>query len=291
MPRLRFVSTLCAKRLQASDWVDISGLSRAQVTLPSGKSRLCYGPTTGKTPFPPNTRGFLYYHVPPKAPPLAGEIRFRCASNVDDFHCGQDLLSMDKFTPWSIAPYKLTSRSSYATLRGQLMFDNLIPPTMLDMWALVSKLSRRVKDRSGRPVLYYLKQPFFFRFGDEHIVFYPAANQKIGFCVMKNPLLDTRIHGSASPYSGSGWVRLEPYMCPRYPNDDRVALRIIKIVEPVQDLVKDYDGHVHRPTEGMLVQRSMLGSHTDPLVTITTSLDVPMMTHATVLPVNFDDLP
>ncbi len=205
MPRLRIISTLCAKRLQPSDCVDISGLSRAHVTLPSGKSRLYYGPTT---PFPPNTCGFLYYYVPPKAPPLAGEIRFRCASNLDDFRSGQDLLSMDKFTPWSIAPYKLTSRSSYATLRGQLMFDNLIPPTMLDMWALVSKLSRRVKDRSGRPVLYYLKQPFFFRFGDEHIVFYPAANQKIGFCVMKNPLLDALIHGNASPYGGklSSWI-------------------------------------------------------------------------------------
>ncbi len=70
-----------------------------------------------------------------------------------------------------------------------------------------------------------------------------------------------------------------------------MALRILKIVEPVQDLVKDYDGRVHRPTEGMLIQRSMLGgSHTDPLV-VTTSLDVAMMTHATVLPVNFDDLP
>ena len=67
-------------------------------------------------------------------------------------------------------------------------------------------------------------------------------------------------------------------------------MRIIKIVEPVQDLVKDYDGHIRRPTEGMLVQRSMLGTHTDPLV-VTTSLDVAMMTHATVLPVNFDDLP
>lgn len=69
-----------------------------------------------------------------------------------------------------------------------------------------------------------------------------------------------------------------------------MALRILEIVEPVRDLVKDYDGHVHRPTAGMLVQRSMLGSSlADPLV-VTTSLDVAMMTHATVLPVNFDDL-
>lgn len=199
MPRPRIVSTLCAKRLQSSDCIDISGLSRAHVTLPSP---LFYGSTTGKTPFPPNTRGFLYYHVPHKAPPLAGEIRFRCASYLDNFHHGQDLLSMDKFTPWSIAPYKLTSRSSYVTLREQLMNDNLIPQTVLDMWALVGKLSRRVKDRSGRPVHYYLKQPFFFRFRDQHIVFYPVTNQKLGFCVMKNPLLDTRNQGYASPYSG-----------------------------------------------------------------------------------------
>jgi hypothetical protein len=43
-----------------------------------------------------NTRGFLYYHTPPKAPPLAGEVRFRLANDLDKFHDGEDLLAENK---------------------------------------------------------------------------------------------------------------------------------------------------------------------------------------------------
>ena len=62
-------------------------------------------------PFPPDTDGFLYYYNPPKAPPCISEICFRLTSDLDSFHNGKDLLSLDKtpcrfpFMPWpTVAP-------------------------------------------------------------------------------------------------------------------------------------------------------------------------------------------
>ena len=61
-----------------------------------------------------------------------------------------------------------------------------------------------------------------------------------------------------------------------------VALRVLKIVEPVKDLIEDYDGYIQRPAEGELIQRT--GSI--PMRSLRTS-----MKDAAVLPHNLEDLP
>lgn len=76
---------------------------------------------------------------------------------------------------------------------------------------------------------------------------------------------------------GSGLVQFEPY-------GDMLALRVVKIIEPVQDMLKDYDGFVHRPTEGALVRRS-------PLKLVTRRIKAIRTKDALMLPVNFEDLP
>ena len=71
-------------------------------------------------------------------------------------------------------------------------------------------------------------------------------------------------------------VQLERY------GDDQVALRVLKILEPVRDLVKDYDGPLCRPTEGELIQE-LLGDKT---AVVTRNLS-----DALTLPINLEDLP
>ena len=71
-------------------------------------------------------------------------------------------------------------------------------------------------------------------------------------------------------------VRLERY------GEDRLALRVLKILEPVQDLVKDVA--LCRPTEGELIQR-LSG---DKPVVVTRSLN---MKDALALPMNIEDIP
>ena len=114
------LSTLRPERLRPLDYIDLSDKTVSVVTFPScGAVTLKYDFDKYLWPFPPNMRGFLYYHTPPKAPPLVGEIRFRIASHLDNFHDGEDLLSRDK-TPWSISPFSLANRlptSPYASSR------------------------------------------------------------------------------------------------------------------------------------------------------------------------------
>ncbi|KAF8350356.1 hypothetical protein F5887DRAFT_297990 [Amanita rubescens] len=268
-PPCRIVSTLCSKRLKPFDCTDLSGTSRPCLTLPCGRTHIGYHKTKGASPFPPNTRGFFYYHTPPKAPPLVGELRFRCASNLDDFHDGKDLVLKDKFTPWSIPLYALANWVGYAKLREQLMLDNLVTQATLDKWGTARSMVRDATNST--------------------IAFYTATKDEIRGCLANNPLRDNRSHKSRNylvPYGGSGLVRLEPLVTnPKRPNQDQVALRVLKIIEPVKSLVEDYDGYLHQPTEGMLVQRSHVG-HPVAALRLDRSLKA-----AATLPLNFDDLP
>ena len=272
--RSRIISTLCPKRLGPSECIDISNRMAPSLVIPScGKTYLWYG--LGDSRFPPNTRGFLYYHTPPKAPPLVGEIRFRLANNLAKFNDGEDLLNPNK-APWSIPLYALANRPSRSILRDKLLRDGLISQTTLDQWAK-EKLSLLYTPYQlalpNRPVLYYLCQPFYQRFNTCHTGFYVATKEEIGMCTMYSYMRDHHFREGACAfpyggelyrcllfenvkliffiffYAGSGLVRLEPY-------NDRLAMRVLKILEPVQDLIEGYDGRIHRPKEGELVQRS-----------------------------------
>ena len=73
-------------------------------------------------------------------------------------------------------------------------------------------------------------------------------------------------------------VQLERY------GEDKVALRVLKILEPVQNSDSDYDRFICRPTEGELIQR-LSG---DKPVVVTRSLN---MKDALTLPMNIEDIP
>jgi len=77
-------------------------------------------------------------------------------------------------------------------------------------------------------------------------------------------------------------VQLERYVRPQRPEKEMVALRVLKIIEPVKDLIKDYDGYVQRPSEGALFQRSKY----TPVSSLKT-----LMNGVATLPHNFEDLP
>lgn len=72
------------------------------------------------------------------------------------------------------------------------------------------------------------------------------------------------------------------------PNGDhQLAMRILKIVEPVQDLIKDYDGRIRRPVEGELVKISDgRGGTTDVMRHMGVSME-----DALKLPVHLEDVP
>ena len=210
----RVISTLCSNYLRTLDRIDVSGIKYPTLTLPLGAQSLTYARDYyNRLQFPPNTRGFLYYYTPPKAPPLVGEVRFRLANHIDNFHDGKDLLSVEKI-PWSISLFALANHSTHSSLREQLLADGLVSQTTLDKWTDSNNLPLLQKGYPvgrNRTVLYYLRQPFFLQFNAHFIAFYTATRDEIGYCLTPNPFTDrrfTRNNHYIVPYGGELMSRL-----------------------------------------------------------------------------------
>ena len=76
--------------------------------------------------YPANTKGFLYYSIPPEKPRIAGELRFRVTSTQDaaSFESGSDLLLPDGRL-WSRSLYSLSKY--YFPLYEKLREERFIP--------------------------------------------------------------------------------------------------------------------------------------------------------------------
>ncbi len=73
--------------------------------------------------------GFLYYHRPTRAPPLAGELRFRVTASDDptDFPSGLDLMT-DRGVPWTIPLSVIATFEKHEPLRNLLTaVDEAVP--------------------------------------------------------------------------------------------------------------------------------------------------------------------
>ncbi|KAF5342200.1 hypothetical protein D9611_001986 [Ephemerocybe angulata] len=132
-PTKRTVKNLDPKRLHISDIIDLNGPVLPTVKFGAtlrASQQLDY---LWKTPFPPNSRGFLYYHSRPDLPPAAGEIRFRVVdsrsashSAADLFANGRDLLDHTGGKPWRIHMLQLYATQKYAPFRQLLRTQGLL---------------------------------------------------------------------------------------------------------------------------------------------------------------------
>ncbi|KAF8623097.1 hypothetical protein AX15_006508 [Amanita polypyramis BW_CC] len=254
-PPKHVVSTFHPARLRPSDRLDFSDRQSARILLSLDKlspTRLRYGHYRGKRlNFPSNTL------------------------DPESFKDGRDLLSF-KSLPWRLSLLALATSRAYAAFREQLLSDGLITQIVLDKWVDARKdtLDSLLK---GRDItLYYLSQPFFFPFSSRDIRFFAVTNDEIGHCSLTNPFVDYRLGTPA--YGGSGIVQLNP--CP---GRNTVSLRVLKIVEPVYTLFKDYDSYIHPPAEGVLVQRSLPWQ--TPVIS-TRNLITTRMKNVTALPID-----
>ncbi|KAI1787633.1 hypothetical protein LXA43DRAFT_1028282 [Ganoderma leucocontextum] len=86
--------------------------------------------------FPPDTRGFLYYHLPPGCPPIAGELRFRLTPSSDPagFPTGSDLRTQTGIR-WSVPLYKIACCLSLRPLRTLLLREGLVSQQTFDLLA------------------------------------------------------------------------------------------------------------------------------------------------------------
>ncbi|KAJ7278220.1 hypothetical protein C8J57DRAFT_1306221 [Mycena rebaudengoi] len=134
----RTASTLKPRLLRARDFLDLSQTNHrgSTVFFNAGGVQLRY---RGRIPFPPHSRGFLYYHSDPTLSPLAGSVRLRTTTSdaPSSFPQGQDLLS--------------------PTGMSQLLNDRLVTPDQLSRCHTLFANRIRVH---AELILFGLSQPF-----------------------------------------------------------------------------------------------------------------------------------
>ncbi|KAA1476021.1 hypothetical protein DENSPDRAFT_489080 [Dentipellis sp. KUC8613] len=263
-PRM-VLGTLDPKRLQASDYWDISGKHSPLALLVHAQPRLArpspsptkhssislYAGGKGHESFPHNVRGFLYYHQPPNAP-LDAEVRFRLTDTSDPagFAHGTDLTMADGM-PWNIALEIIAASQRHRPLCDFLVAEGLLKPDVLDV------VRRGVEKRRTRPkrnsrLIAHLHQPFPL-----------SLNARVSQVRIQSLLrsFDRRqctfyVHNKhfRGIIHGAALVAFEPFVLPTHLEGRAVALRVLKITEPLilADSAKKLDFRVE---EGQLLAR------------------------------------
>ena len=122
---------------------DISGVRVAKLRTPGNvllsvpyKNRQRGSGGSVGMPFPPGTKGILYYHLSPGRPPQAGELRFKKCDSTEQFHAGEDL-QIDVGQPWSLPLLNIVQSMP----RNAFLHELLVGPGLVDQ-ELVADLRR-----------------------------------------------------------------------------------------------------------------------------------------------------
>ena len=119
------------------------------------------------TPYPQDTKAFLYYSTSPEKPRIAGEIRLRVTSGNDPgfFKSGSDLLRPDG-RPWSLPLYILSK--AFLPLYEKLREDRFISD---DFHSVLEALPSRRYQFELSQVLYRLNDTFIIDFSSRTVFF------------------------------------------------------------------------------------------------------------------------
>ncbi|KAF5376475.1 hypothetical protein D9615_008623 [Tricholomella constricta] len=261
------IHTLDRNRLTPRDFVDLSNLTTSPIAMDSLKASIAYGHTSHldyerhkmiRSRFPPDARGFLYYHQDPRLPLTAGEIRFRVTAGPDPalFDAGKDLLDPHG-TFWSIHLLKLINSKIHRAFKEILGKDELLDPKFL---RTIEKSWVGIRFCQSMRMLYYLEQPFEAILKPKT----PLVNLRVvtphAFDELRihNFLVDYRSDIGASPYTvthpGRLLLRFERSTLPEHAGSDVVVIRVLKILEPLKVVIPMYDMAVPMPCEGELLQ-------------------------------------
>ncbi|KAG6895949.1 hypothetical protein C0992_011338, partial [Termitomyces sp. T32_za158] len=247
----RSFGTLNSRRLNASDFMDVSNLRLLHLYKrddPQTPSTIYYGSENGAPiAFPTNAQGFLYLHHKPGLSPLSAQIRFRITPSDDptQFEKGTDLVARDG-QPWNIDALQLTN-NNFAPLRDQLYQDGYVE--------IVKALSTLPKDiRHAKRIISYLEQPFLLDMSHRNSFFAFTLPNKVVFrrffYISYDPA--KKIH----PYTGRLVVRFERSTLPEHSEGNFIVLRVLKILDPVKSIDPDYDGRLPVPIVGQVLMKT-----------------------------------
>ncbi|RDX47816.1 hypothetical protein OH76DRAFT_1484494 [Lentinus brumalis] len=181
--------------------------------------------------------GFLYYHQPPHAPPLAGELRFRIttAQAPATFLGGSDLMTKCG-VPWCIPLPVIAGNETYAPIRRLLVaVDRTVPLEVMNVARQHSRVVPAVIV-AGTRCVHAFGQPFDLSF--------LRHNTAVAF-VGKNRIEHTRLHkmtyfqtGSSGPrsqlhfpFSGTVMCCFEPSPLPEHSGKRVAVVRVLRSLE------------------------------------------------------------
>ena len=160
-----------------------------------------YGRTTSLKHafYPPDTKAFLYYSIPPGKPRIAGELRLRVASSDDltSFESGSDLLLINGRT-WTRPLCTLSNR--YLPLYKKLREDHLIPD---DLDAFLSTLPSKRLNFLRCNLFHTLHDTFIVDFSLVNFYFLVITEQGLGKLSLQKLFFDTREMCKHTPYTGA----------------------------------------------------------------------------------------
>ncbi|KAF8074058.1 hypothetical protein FPV67DRAFT_1409949 [Lyophyllum atratum] len=253
------VKTLNPHHIQATDFIDVSDITKSRVRVGSHLATIRYGArhtrtaTDGRTKdirFPLNTHGFLYYHHDPKLPPTMGEIRFRLTPHADpaQFQNGEDLTGYHG-GPWAINILMLT-KPFYEPLKKHLLDEGLLDSSF--MWS-VQEAWAGSKFQANVNAVHYAEQPFVLDLsGTGYLrIFTP---QVMGRARIHSLFMDQRDLKCTLPYSGRILARLEPSTLPEHAGTRAIVIRVLEILQPIKVVLPGYDMRLPIPKKGGLLE-------------------------------------
>jgi hypothetical protein len=153
-----------------------------------------------KTPYPPDTKAFLYYFAPPEGLRIAGELRLRVTSCDDpaSFDNGSDLLKPNGQL-WS-RPLCILQCKGYQPVYGKLREEGLVPD---DLDAVLSTLTPRISKRRRGQILYTLNDTFIVDFSCRVRDFCVITEQGVEMLPFTGPFNENRENNARMPYTGA----------------------------------------------------------------------------------------
>ncbi|KAF5341673.1 hypothetical protein D9611_001990 [Ephemerocybe angulata] len=255
-PQKRIVSNLDPNHLKMSDIVDLNGPVRPSVRFGGSVTLLNYHHTNTHIPFPPNSRGFFYYHSRPGLPAGAGDIRFRVVDSQsapdsagDLFANGRDMLDHTGHRPWHIHMLQLYTTRNYDPIRQFLLSQGLIDAAQ----------DREIEQRVSVSNLKSGGWPILDTISDTFVIQLPMAVLRLAFihgeCIVPASSVGYRLHwrdARRRVYQGAAVARLELKKAETNKmfygvkeGEVVLVLRILKLLDPVS-----LDGVPFRLPEG-----------------------------------------
>ncbi|KAJ6551926.1 hypothetical protein B0H19DRAFT_1159384 [Mycena capillaripes] len=168
----RPLQTLDARKLSATDYINVSGDARLHLILPARNELHLKGAANhfdfsfahGRFQLPgARIRGFLYYHVPYPSQFLSGGLRFRSTRNRDAMahEEGSDLPNLFGL-PWHLSLAQMIARPRFSIYLQQLVLDELLTQEQLRVarQLLVYNPERAEKRPLTGKHVYALGEPF-----------------------------------------------------------------------------------------------------------------------------------